>query len=249
MRGLLNRFPYGMQIAARALLKPSPHKLLSEWPASAEYGDDELAQRRMVAAQGIIDTSAYDASNGLGILQLLLDGLPDPVSIVDFGGGFGLHGLALQHFNPTRQIAYTVIETPTTVAAANRLRTPSPVSYTTDFPPRATVFFTSGAIQYVHHWQEPVERGFATAERFAVFSRNSFSEDRIIRLQRDEAGASYPHGTVSKRQLIDIGIAAGFAVYAEFDSLSGALMYEDRVSGGDLVFMRRCAHDHLGIRA
>ncbi len=222
------------------------NRIYRSWEAAAvaagTYDDLLVNQFRAARHSEVIDLSD-------NALAWLIEFIPGPSSIVDFGGATGEVGTAL--LATGADISCTVVENSTLV---EQMRGRGGLRFTSDIPPSCDIFFTSGTLQFLPDPYAALEQGFASAKRAVVLKRNNFSEREVFRVHRSALfengrGAippgfenrviSYPTRTVAESRVRQIAELHGFRLVARTHETDGVACPEDGVYGAQLVFLRR----------
>ena len=187
--------------------------------------------------------------NFLTLVALLAD--RDQLSICDFGGATGELGEAILSRLP--DVKYTVVENARLALLAKK-KLSTAVQFATTIPATCNIFFSSGTLQYIERPLEIWREALASAQFACILTRNSFSEQPIIRVQRSNlfdngygaipAGYRnrkifYPHQTISEQALTEVAKTYGFSLALRLAQNDGVLPYRNKVYGAQLVFIKK----------
>jgi putative methyltransferase (TIGR04325 family) len=117
-------------------------------------------------------------------------------SILDFGGGAGMHGMMLRRLLPNRLLTYHVVETPETV----RLASATGISFSTAIPADRSfdVVFSSGTLQYMDDPIATTSELVSLDATILLLTRNAFAERpryfRQVAPLFDHGGGTIPPG-------------------------------------------------------
>lgn len=165
---------------------------------------------------------------------MALDALGEkPIKVMDVGGGDGTYsGLIMAAF-PNREFRWTVLETPTVIAAYMSKSNSSQVAWTSDIDAVSQgahdVVFASGAVQYFAQPDE-ILRSIMVGAEFAIITRAPlwpFDHHRpAAQFVRRGTNIGYPTWFLSDevfRQMIDAG---GGRVAAEWSATRDSIYFE-----------------------
>jgi len=242
-----HRFVRAPQVA------PEPRRF-SSWQAACDASQESYSSQRVNEFR--VDRYRCNFEEGHSRLHVLDGALvlvaalcgPD-TRVTDFGGATGDHGEALLALVPT--VNYTVVENEVLVSLMGQSR--PPINFTTRLPDQCDIFFTSGTLQCIADPYTTLDRGFASAKRAVILSRNNFCDEEIFRLQEswlfsnggglvpsgyENVKIRYPNRTIIESSVHAIAERHGFRLMARFDDNSGVLPGNDRAYTGQLVFLR-----------
>ena len=241
---------------AQPLPEPQPtleSRLFSSWQAACVAAAEPYSSRSVNEFR--VNRWRYNCQRGhspsvdVGAVALIAALCGPHTRVTDFGGATGDHGDALLRLLPS--LTYTVVENETLVSLMDQSRLP--ILFSTHCPDQCDVFFTSGTLQCIPDPYGTLDVGFASASRAVVLARNNFCDEEVIRVQEaslfDNGGGLIPPGYENvkirfpNRTIIESSVQAiaarhGFRLIARFADKTGVHPWQDRVYGGQLVFIR-----------
>jgi hypothetical protein len=231
----------------------SESRLFSSWRAACVATDEPYSSK--LVNEFRVNRWRYNFQQGhspnvdVGAVALIASVCGPHTRVTDFGGATGDHGEALTRLVPS--VTYTVVENETLVSLMDKSR--PPILFTSHCPDQCDIFFTSGTLQCIADPYGTLDLGFASASRAVVLVRNNFCDEEVIRVQEswlfDNGGGLVPPGYENvkirfpNRTIIESSVQAiaarhGFQLMARFADTTGLHSWQDRVYGGQLVFIR-----------
>jgi len=118
----------------------------------------------------------------------------DELKLLDFGGGFGTHALALKRMLPSLRVEYTVCDLPEFCKIGEKLN--QNVTFISDLEQADTDYqlvYASSSIQYIKNWQNLIAHLCKISNRYIFITRTPFvlNHSPFIAVQK-AYGTEYP---------------------------------------------------------